>query len=257
MRGRLQTALAVSTMFATTVVIAAAPAQATTTAPETATVTSIQPNSDGTITETTYTPAGAVTPDQLAQKLRASGVQNVSVRKSGEFTTMAAACSYGTARTWPSSATCFVKWSKNGAVRPIIDFVDHSGASWPVGRAVTKWNETSGIDSIYRPKSSGCDGAPAHCVNVYSGNYGDNGWYGLTSRTLNSAGTYYTGASVKLNDYYGGSETEKWSSACHELGHVLGLDHNTSNTSCLYTPRSPSRSKYPNGNDFTLLERYY
>jgi hypothetical protein len=233
------------------------PAVATAAVAESGEVTSTVVNADGTITETIYSPAPGVSSDQLAQKLTASGVANVSIKSAGGISTMAAACTLGSATTWPSSATCFVRWSYNGAVRPIINFVDHSGASWPVGRAVTKWNETSGIDSIYRTASNGCDGAPVHCVHVYSGNYGDNGWYGLTTRTLNAANTYFSTAKVELNDYYGGSETEKWSSACHELGHVLGLGHSTANSSCLYTPRSPSRSKYPNADNYNLVERYY
>jgi hypothetical protein len=226
-----------------------------TAADQAASVTSTVYNADGTITETVYTPAPGVTSADLAQNLKASGVANLAVKNEGDVTALAASCSLGTARTWASSATCFVRWSYNGAVRPIIDFVDHSGASWPVGRAVTKWNETSGIDSIYRPASSGCDGAPTHCVNVYSKNYGATGWTGLTSRTLYAAQTYYTNATTELNDYYGGTETQKWNTACHELGHVLGLDHNISTTSCLYYARIST--KYPNADDFNLLERYY
>jgi hypothetical protein len=224
-------------------------------AQQSAAVRSVAANPDGTVTESVYTPAPGVTPAQLANKLRASGVQGVTVTSSSVTTAAVAACSYGTARTWSSSATCFVRWSYNGAVRPVIDFVDHSGSSWPVGRATTKWNETSGIDSIYRTASSGCDGAPAHCVHVYSGNYSATGWTGRTTRTLNSAATYYASAKVELNDYYGGTENQKWNTACHELGHVLGLDHNTSTTSCLYYARTSQI--YPNGDDFNLLERYY
>lgn len=220
-------------------------------------VTSVENNADGTVTETIYSPAPDVTLSQLALNLAASGVTGVTLKREGDVTATVAACSNGSARTWPSNATCFVKWSKNTAVRPIIDFVDHSSSSWPVGRAVTNWNATSGIDSIYRPASSGCDGAPVHCVNVYSKNYGGTGWVGRTSRTFNSAETYYASAKVELNDYYGGTETEKWSTSCHELGHVLGLGHNTSTSSCLYYARVAGRSKSPLANDIALLERYY
>jgi hypothetical protein len=123
-----------------------------------------------------------------------------------------------------------------------------------VGRAVTEWNKTSGIDSIYRAASTGCDGAPAHCVHVYSGNYGA-GWTGRTSRTLNAAATYYSTAKVELNNYYSGTEAQRWNTSCHELGHVLGLNHNTSTGSCMYTSRTSQR--YPNGDDYNLVERYY
>jgi hypothetical protein len=217
-------------------------------APE-AMVTSTVQNADGTITETIYDPAPGVTPTQLAQNLRASGLGNVTVQD--------AACTNGSAVTWPSDATCFVRWSYNGAVRPIINFVDHSSSAWPVGRAVTVWNKTSGIDSIYRTATTGCDGAPVHCVHVYSADYGANGSQAETNRTFNAAHTYYASATVKLNNHYSGSETTNWSTACHELGHVLGLGHNTSTSSCTYYMGVSNRSKYPLGNDYDLLERYY
>jgi predicted Zn-dependent protease len=93
-------------------------------------------------------------------------------------------------------------------------------------------------------------------VNVYSGNYGNNGWVGLTARTLNPAQTYYASASVKLNDYYGGAtEALHWNPACHELGHVLGLGHNASSASCMYYMQSSN--KYPTSDDRNLLQRYY
>jgi Matrixin len=241
----------------TIVVALTSTAQAVTAAPapgRDGVVVSVQKNRDGTVTETAYTPAPGVTAKDLAARLTARGVPNVKVADEPAMTTLAAACSSGTARTWPSSATCFVRWAYNGYARPQVYFIDHSGSAWPVGRAVTKWNETSGIDSVYRIPSSGCPGGGIHCVHVYSGNYG-SGWTGLTSRTLNAAETYYASATVKLNTYYSGTEAEHWNTACHELGHVLGLDHNTSTGSCVYAYRSSQR--YPNADDFNLLERYY
>ncbi|GAA1383951.1 hypothetical protein GCM10009661_64520 [Catellatospora chokoriensis] len=250
--------LALTAAAATVTAIAAVPAHAAP-APSNERVVTVERAADGTLTETIYQVAPGFTGADLANNLRARGASGVAVlsgeQASGDVVAAVAACSSGSARTWPSSATCFVRWSYNGAVRPVIDFVDHSGASWPVGRAVTEWNETSGIDSIYRPASSGCDGAPAHCVHVYSSNYGATGWTGSTSRTFNAANTYYASASVKLNDYYGGTEAQKWNTACHELGHVLGLDHNTGTESCLYSSRTST--KYPDADDYNLIERYY
>jgi hypothetical protein len=220
-----------------------------------AAVVSTEQHDDGTVTETIYTPAEDLSPAALAAHLTATGVANVRVRTEDEVSAQAAACKNGTARTWPSTATCFVKWSKNGAARPVIDFVDYSGTDWPVGRAVTEWNKTSGIDSIYRTAGAGCDGAPAHCVNVYSGNYGRTGWVGLATRTLNAAQTYHKKVSVKFNTYYTSNAAQRWNVACHELGHALGLHHNLSTSSCLYYKQSAV--KYPTGQDRALLERFY
>jgi hypothetical protein len=221
-----------------------------------ASVVSVEENADGSVTETAYTPAEDVDVLDLASALRERGVTHVSIRTAAEVTPSVAACANGSARTWPSPSACFVKWAKSGAARPVIDFVDHASSRWPVGRAVTEWNRTSGIDSIYRPASAGCDGSPAHCVQVTSGNYGNVGWVGQTSRTTNAAQTYFTHANVKFNDYYASSAlSNQWNSACHELGHVLGLGHNTSSGSCMYYRQSSQR--YPSNQDVALLERYY
>ncbi|WP_157631750.1 matrixin family metalloprotease [Catelliglobosispora koreensis] len=250
--------MALTAIVAASTMMFNAPAYAAAAADVSATVVSYEEAADGTVTATIYTPAAGVTPDALAQSLTSSGVPNVSVKRQGDFSTMAVApCSLGIARTWPSGTTCFVRWSYNGAVRPIINFVDHSSARWPVGRAVTEWNKTSGIDSIYRTASAGCDGAPVHCVHVYSGNYGNNGWMGITRVTYNSAQTYFATAKVELNNYYGGSLNTDWATACHELGHVLGLGHNNSLGSCMYKEDHASVSKYPHADDRKLLERYY
>ena len=218
-------------------------------------VVSVDADADGSATETTYTPAPGVTLSALVQRLKAGGVPNAVITQPADVSAQAAACSLGVARSWPSPQTCFVKWPKDGAARPVIDFVDHTGDDWPLGRAITEWNTVSGIDSIRRTASAGCDGGSAHCVSVTSKNYGDTGWVGLTSRTTSAAGTVYKSASVKLNDYYGGGETDKWNSACHELGHVLGLGHSPSTSSCMYYRRTSH--KYPAADDKKLLERYY
>ncbi|WP_146231640.1 matrixin family metalloprotease [Lentzea atacamensis] len=226
----------------------------------TASVMSTQRNADGTVTQTTYTPAEGVRPADLARKLTANGVQGVAlVNGAGDVSAQVAACSYGTARTWPTGTTCFSRWSYNGWARPQMYFRDRSNSLWPVGRAVTKWNETSGIDSHYRTFSAGCPSSTVHCVIVYNAAYGKTGEWdgvvGMTKRTLNAAQTYTTGAYIALNESYGGTEAQRWNTACHEIGHVLGLDHNTSTASCMYYARTSQR--YPNANDFTLLETYY
>ena len=228
--------------------------------PGSALVRSLQRNPDGTFTETIYTPAQGVKVADVARSLTAHGVPGVKVIDGTDSVgTAVAACSYGTARTWPTGTTCFARWSYNGWARPQMYFRDRSNDLWPVGRAVTKWNETSGIDSHYRDFSAGCPSSTVHCIIVYNASYGKAGeWAGVvgkTVRALNAAQTYYTGAYIALNESYGGTEAERWNTACHEIGHVLGLGHNTSTSSCLYASRTSQR--YPHSYDFTLLEVYY
>jgi hypothetical protein len=226
----------------------------------TASVVSTRTNPDGTVTQTTYTPAAGVSPADVAKNLTARGVPGVAlVNGTGDVSAQVAACSYGVARTWPTGTTCFSRWSYNGWARPQMYFRDRSNSLWPVGRAVTKWNETSGIDSHYRAFDAGCPSTTVHCVIVYNAAYGKAGeWDGVvgkTVRSLNAAQTYTTGAYIALNESYGGTEAQRWNTACHEIGHVLGLDHGTSTASCMYYSRTSQR--YPHANDFTLLERYY
>lgn len=219
-------------------------------------VSSVTVNADGTVTKRIFTPAPDVTPTELARMLTESGVPNVVVRTEGDISAQAAACSLGTARTWPTSTTCFWRWAYKGQPRPILHFLDRTSAAWPVGRAATEWNTVSGIDSIRRTPSAGCLSS-AHCIDMVSANYGNTGWVGETWVRWNAAETYATSAAIYLNDYHANTETEKWTAACHEMGHALGLDHNTSTGSCMYGKLVAGMSKYPNANDKALLERYY
>ena len=208
-------------------------------------------NADGSVTQTVVTPAPGVDAKALAATLTKQSGTTYRVAAE-ESLAQVAACSYGSARTWPSSTTCFVRWSKQGHTRPQVHFKDSSSSAWPVGRAVNRWNQVSGIDSVWR--TTACPKG-VHCVPVRSGAYGKTGWTGKTTRTLNAAGTYATSASVQLNSSYSGTEAQRWNTVCHETGHVLGLGHNTSTGSCLYSSRTSQR--YPTMQDEILIERYY
>jgi predicted Zn-dependent protease len=77
---------------------------------------------------------------------------------------------------------------------------------------------------------------PAHCPNAYDANYGATGWAGTESLVYDSnSGLIYEGTAwMKFNDYYAYTSSELQQNTCHEIGHVLGLDHNFYKTSCLY-----------------------
>ncbi|MGH3715658.1 MAG: hypothetical protein ACRDT4_19685 [Micromonosporaceae bacterium] len=228
--------------------------------PERAAVMSRVKNADGTVSETIYTLAAGADPAEVARNLRSHGVPGVAVvTDDASPAALKPPCTYGISRTWPTETVCFARWSYNGYGRPQMYFRDRSNDLWPVGRAVSKWNEVSGIDSWYRDFSTGCPGNGVHCVIIYNAYYGTTGqWYnvvGVTHRALNAAQTYYTGAYIALNESYGGTEAQRWNTACHEIGHVLGLWEEYSTATCMYYARTSQR--YPHDNDFTLLERFY
>jgi hypothetical protein len=64
-----------------------------------------------------------------------------------------------------------------------------------------------------------------------------------------------SGVPATVNDVSATATAQKWQTACHELGHVLGLFHNTSTSSCLYNARTSQET--PNADDYALLESYY
>jgi predicted Zn-dependent protease len=58
---------------------------------------------------------------------------------------------------------------------------------------------------------------------------------------------------VHFNDYYTANTTQDRITACHELGHALGLAHNTSLNSCLYGVQNIHASTTPSTDDFNTL----
>jgi hypothetical protein len=187
-------------------------------------------------------------------------------------------CAYGTARTFDcgsggsgdTTLSHQIRWADGSCcTHPQVWFVDHTGTQWPVTTSTYEWNTAHGVDSYYTSSCPNYSGQ--YCVNVTDSNAGCSGWQGLTTITAPASNSYYmTSAKVQLNDYNGtctvGATTYNYSKnangyrqdACHEMGHALGMGHNTATNSCLYsTIQNSANELVPDSNDFTLIAQLY
>lgn len=215
-------------------------------------VVAVQTRPTGITSVTIYDTAPGVSTDELYAMLRGQGVPGL-VDPSGPQTLDSYQCYYGTAYALESGRCPAVKWRWNGFDDPQVYFRDHTPSQWPVSASVSKWHEAVGIDSYWISGGTACPSGGRHCVHVYSGNYG-YGWRGRTLYSYDSYRYFIDGSvKVELNDYYSNSYDNR-GNTCHQLGHALGVDHNTSTTSCMYsTSISGTDPMYPNSSDYGLL----
>jgi hypothetical protein len=107
-------------------------------------------------------------------------------------------------------------------------------------------------------------------VEVCNAGYGNNGWLGVAQIWI--SGGHITQGTVKNNDYYFGdstyrynNEAEKLHVICQEVGHTLGLDHQSEDGSSLNTcmdyyhntSASDTLSTHPNQHDYDQLATIY
>ena len=103
-------------------------------------------------------------------------------------------------------------------------------------------------------------------VEVCNGAYGNNGWLGIASISVN--GSHITSGSVRVNDTYFNTaqyNTTAWRNLvmCQEVGHIFGLDHQDENFSnpnlgtCMDYTNSPSSNQHPNAHDYEQLQIIY
>lgn len=207
---------------------------------------SVLPNGDTEVTM--YSPAPGVTSRQLHNSLQRAGVTGLlspDAPPAGTFDEFQ--CYYGTAYALDNGKCPAINWRKNGRVRPQVHFNDHTSAAWPVNASAKKWNESVVIDVTYG--TGWCAGYGAHCVHAYNANYGDNKLAGWVSRQIDSQRAFVD-ATVYFNDYYPNGHRR---TTCHELGHAIGVGHNASRSSCMWTGPGDD-AQYPNSDDYGLLQ---
>ena len=157
-----------------------------------------------------------------------------------------------TSGTWTSLlATVSSDWSKS----TVLDTTVVSGG-------------TNGTKGRYTPKN---------CIptlgrdEICNANYGPTGWLGVAQVWVYSNGHIAQGT-VKNNDYYFGNSTyqynneaEKLHVICQEIGHTLGLDHQSTDGSSLDTcmdyyhniNNTDALSTHPNQHDYDELGIIY
>jgi len=96
--------------------------------------------------------------------------------------------------------------------------------------AYAKWNYASSAFDFVEGSSS------SHHVKVIAVNYPDVSWTGSTTYSWNSTTMHMTSTTIKLNHALIGDDdrARQMNTALHELGHALGLDHQSSSSSIMY-----------------------
>jgi len=131
----------------------------------------------------------------------------------------------------------------------VVDVVDRTGWSWPVRAASGDWR----TPHVHYSYVQSCR-AGVPCVVVREGAYGPTNSSGLTTATAGQMQTFTGSVQIQLNDSYRMGAAERRAVSCHELGHALGLDHDSRASSCL---QSIPHALHPDAADLDSLETRY
>jgi hypothetical protein len=145
-------------------------------------------------------------------------------------------------------------------------------SEWKTQLAQTsgEWSQSTVLDTaVVAGQTKGRCKATTGRDEVCNGTYGKNGWLGLATIWI-AGGSHITQGTVKLNDTYFAlpaynNTAEKKHVVCQEVGHTLGLDHQSEtgaslNTCMDYydnTSSADTKSTTPNAHDYQQLETIY
>lgn len=219
-------------------------------------VTSMVDNGDGTVTVTVFDPAPGVSPEALHARLARQSVAGLQALDSPAAARPFAptVCSKGTATTLLCNPPAY--WTLDSWGQPQLYYVDHGGAgqTWDARGMAPVWDQINNLAVMY---SNDCPSeVGVHCVYLESRNQGDNGTTGLFSYSYNSATHVFVAGTITFNNFYNpNNATARLNTVCHEMGHAVGLGHNTSSSSCMYS--SNSSKTRPINSDITLAQSVY
>lgn len=148
---------------------------------------------------------------------------------------------------------------------------DNVSGTWDaaLAQASSDWSQSPVLDTSVVPgltSTKTCKAVTGR-IEVCNSRYGNNGWLGLASISINSA-HHITAGTAKMNDTYFNTatyNTPAWRQLvmCQEVAHAFGLDHqdelfgNPNLGSCMDYTNDPSTNQHPNAHDFDELALIY
>ena len=180
---------------------------------------------------------------------------------------------------FPSLASASNDWNGYHWARTSNPFTlklgDNVSGLWDgmLGTASSDWTQSTVLNTTIvaggtKPKA--CRPTSGR-VEVCSASYGNSGWLGLAQIWI-TGGKHIVQGIVKNNDYYFGSSTYRYNNTaemqhviCQEIGHTLGLDHQSTSSASLNTcmdyyhntSASDTKSTHPNSHDYAELVDLY
>lgn len=156
-----------------------------------------------------------------------------------------------------------------------IKLGDNVSGLWDgmLGIASSDWSQSSVLDTtIVAGGTTGSACEPTYGrAEVCSADYGNTGWLGLAQIWI-TTGAHIAQGLVKNNDYYFGSSTYQYNNTaemqhviCQEVGHIFGLDHQSTSGESLNTcmdyyhnvSDNDTQSTHPNQHDYDQLAKIY
>ncbi len=163
---------------------------------------------------------------------------------------------------WENSSGDAYHWP---AGNPTVSLGDNVSSSWDAFLANVSSDWTQSV--LDTPVVSGstkartCKPSERRAIEVCNERYGSNGWLGLAQIWV--SGAHIQKAVAKVNDTYFNTATYNNSNAkrhvlCQEVGHALGLDHQTA-ASCMDDRNGLRDAAYvdPNEHDYAELSNIY
>lgn len=127
--------------------------------------------------------------------------------------------------------------------------VNHAGSGWPVAVATWEWNRGGVVHLVRVPSCTGTG-----CLTISRGGCTQSNYDGQTFVVARHG--YLLAANVSLcSRALGDSYAKRREIVIHELGHALGLNHDTRTTSIMWPW---THAQYaPSAYDYRLVARLY